>query len=157
LGLSSADLPVVAGVVIPDLSNFHLVPDRNQQGILDFLFLGRLLRDARGFAADASFQLNGKPLIDPATLAYYGNSQGGTMGGAVTAVATDLTRSVLGVPGMNYSTLLTRSSDFDTFAALLYPAYPDGLDRNIVMSLMQTLWDRGEADGFAAPMTTNPY
>jgi len=157
LGMSSTDLPVVAGLVIPDLSNFHLIPDRNQQGILDFLFLGRLLRDPRGFAANGAFQSKGTPLIDPATTSYYGNSQGGIMGGAVTAVATDLTRTVLGVPGMNYSTLLTRSSDFDTFAALLYPAYPDGLDRNIVMSLMQTLWDRGEANGYAAHMTTNPY
>jgi hypothetical protein len=157
LGMSSSDLPVVAGVVIPDLSNFHLIPDRNQQGILDFLFLGRLLRDPRGFAADAAFRRSGTPLIDPATLTYYGNSQGGIMGGAVTAVATDLTRSVLGVPGMNYSTLLTRSSDFDTFAALLYPMYPDGLDRNITMSLLQILWDRGEANGYAEHMTTKPY
>jgi hypothetical protein len=157
LGMSSADLPVVAGAVIPDLSNFHLIPDRNQQGILDFLFLGRLLRDPRAFAANPAFQLQGKPLIDPSTLTYYGNSQGGIMGGALTAVATDLRRSVLGVPGMNYSTLLTRSSDFDTFAALLYPAYPDGLDRNIIMSLLQVLWDRGEANGYAAHMTTKPY
>jgi len=157
LGMSSSDLPVVAGVVIPDLSNFHLIPDRNQQGILDFLFLGRLLKDPRGFAANSAFKLNGTPLINPATLTYYGNSQGGIMGGAVTAVATDLTRSVLGVPGMNYSTLLTRSSDFDTFAAFLYPMYPDGLDRNIVMSLLQILWDRGEANGYAEHMTTNPY
>jgi hypothetical protein len=157
LGMSSSDLPVVAGVIIPDLSNFHIIPDRNQQGMLDFLFLGRLLHDSRAFAANAAFQRNGKPLIDPSTLTYYGNSQGGIMGGAVTAVATDLTRSVLGVPGMNYSTLLTRSSDFDTFAALLYPLYPDGLDRNIIMSLLQIIWDRGEADGYAAHMTTNPY
>jgi len=61
------------------------------------------------------------------------------------------------VLGMNYSTLLTRSKDFDTFAALLYPNYADGLDRNIIMSLLQTLWDRGEADGYAAHMTKDPY
>jgi hypothetical protein len=158
LGMSSADLPVVAGLVIPDLSNFHLIPDRNQQGILDFLYLGRLLRHQQGFAANPAFQTAaGSRLIDPSTLSYYGNSQGGIMGGAVTAVATDLTRSVLGVPAMNYSTLLTRSSDFDTFAALMYPAYPDGLDRTLVMSLLQILWDRGEANGYAAHMTTNPY
>jgi hypothetical protein len=157
LGMSSNDLPVVAGLVIPDLSNFHLIPDRNQQGILDFLYLGRLLRHPQGFAANPAFKTGGTPLIDPATLSYYGNSQGGIMGGAISAVATDLTRSVLGVPGMNYSTLLTRSSDFDTFAALMYPAYPDGLDRTLVMSLIQILWDRGEADGYAAHMTTNPY
>ena len=49
------------------------------------------------------------------TVAYDGNSQGGILGGALTAIATDWTHSVLGVPGMNYSTLLQRSSDFDTY------------------------------------------
>ena len=39
------------------------------------------------------------------------------MGGALTAVAPDFNRAVLGVPGMNYSTLLQRSVDFDTYAA----------------------------------------
>ncbi|MHB8671325.1 MAG: hypothetical protein ACYDAD_12375, partial [Acidimicrobiales bacterium] len=157
LGMSSADIPVVLGVIIPDLSNFHIIPDRSQQGILDFLFLGRLMRDPRGFAADPAFRApGGKPLIDPTNLVYYGNSQGGIMGGAVAAVSTDLERAVLGVPAMNFSTLLTRSSDFDTFAAVLYPNYPDGLDRNIIMSLLQTIWDRSEADGYAEHMTSDP-
>ena len=35
------------------------------------------------------------------------------MGGALTALAPDFDRAVLGVPGMNYSTLLRRSVDFD--------------------------------------------
>ena len=38
------------------------------------------------------------------------------MGGALTALAPDLDRAVLGVPGMNYSTLLRRSVDFDLYA-----------------------------------------
>jgi hypothetical protein len=157
LGMAFEDLPTVVGLVTPDLSNFHLIPDRNQQGILDFLFLGRLMKDPRAFAANPAFQVDGQPLIDPTTLVYDGNSQGGIMGGAVTAVAQDLTRSVLGVTGMNYSTLLTRSKDFDTFAALIYPMYPDELDRAVVMSLLQILWDRGEANGYAAHMTDDPY
>ena len=47
-------------------------------------------------------------------LFYDGNSQGGIIGGALIAVEPDLDRGVLGVPGMNYSTLLTRSTDFGT-------------------------------------------
>ena len=38
--------------------------------------------------------------------------------------------SVLIVPAMNYSLLLTRSIDFDQFAQMLYPAYPDELNPN---------------------------
>ena len=58
---------------------------------------------------------------------------------------------------MNYSLLLTRSIDFDPFAQVLYPAYPDELIRPLLLSLIQTLWDRGEPDGYAWHMTTDPY
>ena len=51
-----------------------------------------------------------------ARLFYDGNSQGGIMGGALTAIAPDFNRAVLGVPAMNYSTLLRRSVDFDDYA-----------------------------------------
>jgi len=64
---------------------------------------------------------------------------------------------VLIVPAMNYSLLLTRSIDFDPFAQVLYPAYPDELIRPLVISLIQTLWDRGDPDGYAWHMTDDPY
>ena len=48
----------------------------------------------------------GRPLIDTRRLFYYGNSQGGIAGGALTALAPDFNRSVLYVGAMNYSLLL---------------------------------------------------
>ena len=56
------------------------------------------------------------------------------MGGALTAVSPDFTRASLGVPAMNYSVLLPRSVDFDEFAAILYPTYPDEEARPLVPS-----------------------
>jgi hypothetical protein len=61
------------------------------------------------------------------------------------------------VPGMNYSLLLTRSIDFDPFAALMYPAYPNELERPLLFSMIQMLWDRGEPNGYAQHMTGDPY
>ena len=58
------------------------------------------------------FQAGGKCILNTERLYYDGNSQGGIVGGALTAVAPDFTRATLGVLGMNYSTLLTRSTDF---------------------------------------------
>ncbi len=66
-------------------------------------------------------------MIDTSKLYYNGNSQGGILGGALTAVSPDFTRASLGVPAMGYSTLLTRSIDFDTYSSILYPAYPNEL------------------------------
>ena len=76
--------------------------------------------------------------------------------GALAAVAPDYDRAVLGVPGMNFSTLLRRSVDFNTYAQILYQAYPNELERPLILSLLQQLWDRGEANGYANHMTTDP-
>jgi hypothetical protein len=75
---------------------------------------------------------------------------------------------------MNYSTLLTRSTDFGTgdhppsptlddptngleYAYPLYQAYPQLNERQLIFSLMQMLWDRAEPDGYAQHMTDHPY
>ena len=98
------------------------------------------------------------PVIDTHSQVYYdGNSQGGIMGGAVAAVMIDGSRATLGVPGMNYSTLLQRSVDFDQYAAFLYASYRSSLDQQFVLSFIQGLWDRAENDGYAQHLTSDPY
>jgi len=156
-GFSVDDIGV-AVETLQDVSNMPKVADRTQQGFLNFLFLARLIKDPRGFASDPAFQAGSAntPVLD-GTVFYDGNSQGGILGGAVTAVSTEWTRAVLGVPGMNYSTLLQRSSDFPAYQAILNPSYPDELDRIIGFPLLQMLWDRSEANGYAAHMTDDPY
>jgi hypothetical protein len=155
IGMSEADL-ANAVVILSNLSSFSTLADRVQQGILDTLFLGRLLVHEDGFAGDEAFQVDGRPVFEPAGLVFDGNSQGGIIGGAATAVAQDWERAVLGVPGMNYSTLLHRSTDFETYAAVLYPAYPDELERSLAIAMIQMLWDRAEANGYANHMTDDP-
>jgi hypothetical protein len=167
IGLSIGDAPNVLSL-LQDLSGFPSLADRAQQGYLDFMYLGRLMIHPNGFASDPAFQQNGQSVIDPSRLFYDGNSQGGIMGGGLTAVAPDFNRAVLGVPGMNYSILLRRSVDFDQYAegsfegspdtdAGLYDNYPNELERPLILSLIQMLWDRGEADGYAHHMTSDPY
>ncbi len=157
IGMSEDDVLTVALPALLDMSDFKPLPDRLQQGFLDFLYLGRTMIHPDGFASDAAFRFNGDPVIDTSEpLFYYGNSQGGIAGGALTAVATDFTRSVLYVPGMNYSTLLTRSIDFEDYSQILYPSYPDESDRPLLLTLIQGMWDRGEPNGYANHMTTDP-
>ena len=149
-GMATEDVPNVA-TILNDLSRFPTLTDRLQQGILNFLYLGRLLR--KGFPNDPA--LAGK--IDTSALFYDGNSQGGIYGGTVTAVSPDLQRAVLGVPAMNYSTLLQRSTDFAEYATVLYGSYPDELERPLLFSLIQQLWDRSDPNGYAQHMTSEPY
>ena len=110
-----------------------------------------------GSPSQAAFQFGGESALDPAGVSYYGNSQGGIAGGALTAIEPDVTRSVLYVPGMNYGgLLLTRSVDFEDYASVLYPSYPDEGERPLLLSMIQSLWDRGEPNGYANHMTTDP-
>jgi hypothetical protein len=140
-----------------DLSKFNAIADGAQQGFVNQLFLGRLMRHVSGFSANAAFRSSGQPLIDNTSLSYDGNSQGGIMGAALTAVSTEFTRAVLGVPGMNYSTLLYRSSDFPTYAIIFNGAYRNEVERLPALGFTQLLWDRAEANGYAHHLTDNPY
>jgi hypothetical protein len=157
--MSQSDLPVAIGA-LQELSRFPALPDRLQQGLLDEMFLGRAMISAGGFTTDAAFHQDGTlgsgSVLDTSSLFYNGNSQGGIMGGALTAVTPDFTRASLGVPAMNYSVLLPRSVDFDPFAAILYPSYADELSRPLALDLIQMLWDRGDPSGYAHRMTDDP-
>ena len=151
-GMSAEDVPNVLDLS-KDLSSFPSLVDRNQQGFLNFMFLGRLLVHPQGFDANPAFG----GAIDTRRLFYAGASQGGILGGALTAVAPDFVRSALIVPAMNFSLLLGRSTQFGRFAEVLYPSYPDQIERSLINSMIQILWDRGEANGYAWHMTRDPY
>lgn len=159
IGMSEADVPVTF-LALRELSRFPALPDRLQQGLLNELYLGRAMIHPDGFAAHPAFRQDGTlatpSVLDTSRLFYNGNSQGGIMGGALTALAPDFTRAALGVPAMNYSVLLPRSVDFDPFAGVLYPSYPDETARPLILALIQMLWDRGEPNGYAQRMTDDP-
>lgn len=150
VGMSGVADVANAAAILLDLSGFPTLSDRVQQGILNFVVMGRLLKAEDGFIADPAFRsADGRPLIDNREVFYDGNSQGGIDGGVVVAVSPDIHRGVLGVPGMNYSTLLQRSVDFDGYARLMYAAYQNTIDQQLGFSLIQMLWDRSENNGYA--------
>jgi hypothetical protein len=159
IGMSESDVPDALAAT-QNLSLFDRLTDRLQQGLLDELYLGRAMVSPSGFATNEAFHqdgtLNTPSVLDIKHLYYNGNSQGGIMGGALTAISPDFTRASLGVPAMNYSVLLPRSVDFDEFAQYLYPAYPDEESRPLIFDIIQLLWDRGEPDGYADRMTSGP-
>lgn len=156
-GMSSDDFNNVV-TILSNLSLFPTLADRLQQGFLNFLFLGRAMKHPQGFASNAAFQdAEGQPLIDTSDLFYDGNSQGGIAGGGLAAFGQDFTKVVLGVTGMNYSTLLLRSVDFDDFFLFLSFAYQNPTETSLNISLLQMLWDRSEANGHANHITADTY
>jgi hypothetical protein len=157
IGMSEDDIGAVLAA-LGDMTAFRTLPDRLQQSMLNAMVLGRLMKHPAGLSSSPAFQAaDGSPLLDQQNLTFNGVSQGGILGGAVTAVAQDWQRAFLGVPAMNYSTLLDRSVDFDVFGTVFDPSYPDWVDRQLVILLAQMLWDRGENDGYAQHLTADPY
>ncbi|ATE56005.1 hypothetical protein [Actinosynnema pretiosum] len=149
IGMAKADVPVVLAA-LADVTGFQAVPDRSVQGILNAVLLGRALTHPDGLPAHPALRGDTAPLLDPAAgLVFDGNSQGGILGGALVAADRDIRAAVLGVTGMNYGLLLNRSSDFAPFQAVLGAAYPDPVAQQVVIALMQLLWDRAETNGCA--------
>ncbi len=160
IGMSNADIITVAGA-ISDFSDFPKIPERLHQAMLNFLFVGRAMIHPDGFSSDPAFQVAGPngmvSVLDTQELYYDGNSQGGIAGGALAAISQDATRFVLGVPGMNYSTLLKRSVDFDDFLRIVEINYPNPMDRTLLISLTELLWERTESNGHVNHLVANPY
>ena len=150
-GFATTDIATVAQALV-DMDRFPAVIDHTQQGELNFLHLARLMIHPQGFAAQPEFQVDkddGPETFLDTTRAYYdGNSQGGIYGGTVMAVAPDVDNGVLGVPGINYSTLLRRSVDFALYSVPLYTTYPSEYERALLLSVVQILWDRADPNGY---------
>ncbi len=150
-GMKHDDIQAIQNMLIFDLERFAMVPERSQQGFVEFVLAASLMQGA--MVDDPNLQVTGPDggavrLIDPSDVAYYGNSQGGILGAPYTALSPVVTRAVLGVPGGPYSLLLSRSKDFSPFLALFLGVYPDQVDVSLWMALMQTLWDSAEGSGY---------
>jgi hypothetical protein len=157
-GFAHADvnLAVAALTTKPDWISAFV--ERQMQGHVNQLLAMRMMmgRVAKDGIKDAS----GNLLLDPAWIdsslrAYRGDSQGGIMGTTYMALSTDVTRGLLGEPGMPYTLLLDRSADFASYQLVERGSYPNGFDARLVMELMQMLWDRSEPDGYAPYLSQN--
>ena len=98
-GMSEPDLGRIAQT-LQEFSSFDATGERLTQSVVNVLALTRALRGS--CAGLDAFQVpmgdgSTRPSYDPDHVYYYGNSQGGIMGGVVAGVAVDIERFVLGV------------------------------------------------------------
>ena len=161
IGMSNSDVVQVMTSALQDLSNFDVLADRLAQALINELYLARLMYHPDGLGTVPAFQdgdgvTSGESLIRTDHVFYMGASQGGILGGPLTALSPDFIQSSLLVGAMNYSILLPRSIDFDLYSAIMFPQYPNELERPLLFELMQMLWDRSEPNGYAHVMTDNP-
>ncbi|MFK8003770.1 MAG: hypothetical protein AB8H86_29680 [Polyangiales bacterium] len=149
IGFASDDIPFVAGTLSSgELSRFRAVPERQIQGIVNFMLAIRMMRG--GFSLDDSASFGEGSVIKTDESYYIGASQGGIFGGTLMSVFTDVTRGVLAVPGQPYQLLLSRSVNFDTYSPLLRTTIADGPAVQIALGYVQLLWDRSEPGSYTS-------
>jgi hypothetical protein len=153
IGMASEDFPTVSASLVGDIGGFKDEIDRQHQGILNELLAMRMMKGR--FAKEPLTIIDGNPTIDPDNAHYRGDSQGGIFGTTYMAVSTDVTRGLVSVPGMNYSLLLNRSADFGVYFALLHNSYQTGRNIQLMLGLVQMMWDRTEPNGYAPYIVEN--
>ena len=155
IGMSEQDPTVVAGALASgDVSRMRVIPDRLQQSLVNFVSAIAMMKTS--IVDDPELEFMGQSLLDPSVVHYYGGSQGGIMGPCVMALSPDVERGVLAVPGQPYNLLLERSVNFDAFADITNDTFEDALDRQLVLALLQHLWDRAEPSGYSPHVSQDP-
>ncbi len=154
VGMYEDDVGSITLMLVNDLSDFSMLPERSLQGFVQMDVALRLVRGA--LAEDEELIVDGVNLIDSERVAYYGNSQGAILGGGYVGMSDQLDRAVLGVGGMPYAILLSRSADFDPFFMVFEQKYEDYREMSLLITLMQQLWDPAEAAGWAWQMNQQP-
>jgi hypothetical protein len=152
-GLSKSDVASF-GDVFSDVNNFPLVTSRLEQAHLNFLVLTRLMKNA--LARDPALAVNGRPVVDPTQVYYWGESNGGIQGTTFLSLSPDANSGVLDLVGAQWSLLMWRSSEFAPMLLALEAIYPDKLDLQVMTALMQSLWDKTDPIEHATALTGSP-
>jgi hypothetical protein len=147
-GMSQNDTAAVA-YALNDATKADGVFEVLEQGISNYIVLAQAMRTTMAQTLFVDAANNNKVLVDPTKVYYWGLSQGGIFGASVMAYEPTITRGVLGSGGASYALLLDRSADWPQYRMILNASYPDPLDDEMLINLMQMRWDKTEPAGIA--------
>ena len=156
-GMSDGDLERITAT-LTEFSDFAATGERLMQSVINALVLGRSFQGVCSELPEMQVPMPAgtMPSVDPSQLYYYGNSQGGIMGGVLAGVATDIDRFALGVGGMSYPLLIKRSTAWIQYGAVMEVGYPDPLERDLIMVMSASLWDLAEPSTYSSHWLADP-
>jgi hypothetical protein len=150
-GMTLRDSPTITLMLVEDPTEFAMIPERVMQSYVEWIYAARVVQGV--MTQDDALTVDGQSLVHPDQLSFYGNSQGGVLGGGFMALSPDIDRGVLGVGGTPFTLLLTRSKSFKVFITLMESMYEDWADISLLLGAMQIIWDPGESAGYAHFLT----
>jgi len=149
----------IIGLGSSQLNNFPAFADRLRQGMLNTLVLGKMMKLGL-FNRDTAFEKSPGVGVFPGPGEdeyYYGISLGGIMGTWFSALTPDVDRFGLDVPGINFSCLLQRSTQFTAFDAVINSiGISDPMHFALFIGLSHELWVSAEPAGYATHITSDP-
>jgi len=155
VGMSARDVPEIAAMLNRDLSDASILPHGCLQGVLNHLILTELLESPR-LAEDPRFFFNNRTVLDPSAHSYLGYSMGGIYGPTQISVNPRIHQGVFGVPGSPYVLLLPRASPFRGYWQIITSRYSNPIDRIMLLSLLQIIWDHVDSVGWVDLLGENP-
>ena len=155
IGVSKPDVALITQA-ITDLNQVTLVTERIMQAHVNFVILAKLASNNFFPAPYVCSGAVGNPCSDRPEVYYLGISNGGVQGGTFMALSPDVQRGILNVPGALWSMMLERSFVFKSLIDLLKAQFPDPLDRQIVLALVQVLFDPIDPINFALHAVNDP-
>ena len=154
-GWSSSDMQTIQSALI-DVKYFEHQADRLQQAMINKI---SMVRTFKGVCSDIpEFYNNQTNLVDTDDIHYMGYSLGGIYGPALVALSPDIDRGVFWVGGSSFSTMIERSTHYYQFELVFSHtvSYPERIDRAILISVAQQLWDSTDPETYF-PFITNGY
>jgi hypothetical protein len=142
-GMSQEDIPTLATTLQANFKGAATLADRLLQSAVNFTSLAYLAQGDLMQEMELKSPIDmTQSLIDPTAVHYLGGSQGGIMGGTVVAMAPNLSRGIAVVGAGNYSLMVWRSTAFSMLNSLWEGAQPDTQDREFLLSIFQSTFDR---------------
>lgn len=159
-GMSEGDVADVVTPLITDPKNLMTFTERIHQGMANQIALSYAIKSS--FTTDKAFlATDGKPFHETETatedLYFYGISQGHILGGTYAALTPNTSRIALGVGGAGFTFMMFRAKPFVEFLGLLKIPFPGALDRQKVIALTQTVFDRIDPITYAPIVSSAPW
>lgn len=133
MGLTDPDR-ATAIAALSDLNRVNWITDRMTQAMANAVAFARV---APAIAAAPELAVGGAQVVDGSRVDYAGFSLGGVLGGVLLALSPDVERGVLHVGGGQWSALFQRSKNWHGFALAVDSAYPDRVDQQVVLDVLQ--------------------
>ena len=156
-GFAEIDLVDTVPILSGELSRVPEIVDRQVQNVAGFTLLARLVREQ--LAVDVELDRGDGPFtpLDPAQVHYMGISNGGTQGLTIMTTSPSFTRGVLVVPGGGWTHMLQRAVQWNEFAGILETNYDGPLQMQLVMSLMQPMFDPADSLNYVEHLVTDRF